>query len=185
MSRRVVMTGGPGAGKTALLTALEARGYPYVPDTARSIIQDRLRRGLSPRPSPEEFAREILRLDVERYRGAPSTGGWCFFDRGILDALGMLDDLGLLAPGEVDEYVRLYPYAPTVFVLPPWPEIYRTDRERDQTFDESIRVHDRLRQWYLRCGYALVEVPRATVAERCAFVLDELERPERETSSSP
>ncbi|HSQ61108.1 MAG TPA: AAA family ATPase [Acidobacteriota bacterium] len=176
MSHRVVVTGGPGAGKTALLTALEARGYPYVPETARAVIQERLRRGLSPRPAPEEFAREILRVDLERYRDAPPDGGWCFFDRGILDALGMLDQLGLLTAAETDEYVRRYPYVPTVFMLPPWREIYRMDEERDQTFEESVRVHDELTRWYLRCGYALAEVPRASVADRCGFVLNELVR---------
>jgi predicted ATPase len=28
-----------------------------------------------------------------------------------------------------------------------------------------------LRRWYLRCGYAVVEVPRGTVEARCRFVL--------------
>ena len=46
---RIVITGAPGAGKTTLLLALQARGYTIVGDTARTIIQDRRRRGLSPR----------------------------------------------------------------------------------------------------------------------------------------
>jgi predicted ATPase len=61
-----------------------------------------------------------------------------------------------------------------VFVLPPWSEIYRTDAERDQTFTEAIRVHDTVREWYLRCGYDLVTVPHGPLAGRCKFVLNTL-----------
>ena len=62
---RIVITGAPGAGKTTLLLALQARGYTIVGDTARTIIQDRRRRGLSPRPDPYAFAQEALRMDIE------------------------------------------------------------------------------------------------------------------------
>jgi predicted ATPase len=59
---RILITGAPGGGKTTLLLALRARGYTIVGDTARTITQDRLRRGLSPRPDPYEFAQETLRM---------------------------------------------------------------------------------------------------------------------------
>jgi predicted ATPase len=52
---RIVITGGPGAGKTTLLLALQARRYTIVADSPRTIIQDRRRRGLSPRPNACPF----------------------------------------------------------------------------------------------------------------------------------
>ena len=61
-NRRVIFTGGPGAGKTTLLDALAGHGYACVHDSARAIIQDRLRRGLSARPDPAEFATVTLRM---------------------------------------------------------------------------------------------------------------------------
>jgi predicted ATPase len=173
--QRIVFTGGPGAGKTTLLDALAARGHPYVPESARAIIRDRKARGLSARPPPREFARQALRLDIERYRSVLPGSGRAFFDRAIPDALGLLDDLGLLSAEELARHLAAYPYFPKVFVLPPWRQIYRQDEERDQSFAESVRVHDRLRQWYERCGYELVSVPCATVEERCEFVLDALD----------
>jgi predicted ATPase len=64
---RIVITGGPDAGKTMLLLALQARGYTIGGDSPRTIIQDRRRRGLNPRPNAYEFAHEVLRMDIENF----------------------------------------------------------------------------------------------------------------------
>lgn len=56
-------------------------------------------------------------------------------------------------------------------MLPPWEQIYATDDERDQTYADAVRAFSLVCDWYRRCGYDLVEVPRAPVNERCAFVL--------------
>jgi predicted ATPase len=84
---RIVITGAPGAGKTTLLLALQARGYTIVGDSARTIIQDRRRRGQSPRPSAYEFTHEVLRVDIENFVHHAATPGHVFFDRSVLDAL--------------------------------------------------------------------------------------------------
>ena len=173
-NRRVIFTGGPGAGKTTLLTTLAGRGYACVHDSARAIIQDRVRRGLSARPEPPEFAAAILRMDIERYRQAPMEADFVFFDRAIPDALWMLNDLGLLSMAEAEQSVLDFPYFRQVFVAPPWEEIYTTDDERDQRFADSVRVHHRARDWYGALGFELIELPRVSVEQRCDFVLQRL-----------
>jgi predicted ATPase len=88
---RIVVTGAPGAGKTTLLLALQARGHPIASDSARSIIQDRRRRGLSPRPDPSAFSQETLRMDIENFARHASSQGHVFFERSVLDALCGID----------------------------------------------------------------------------------------------
>lgn len=173
-ARRVVLTGGPGAGKTVLLNELARRGYPVAGEAAREIIRRRNRQGLSPRPGPLEFASEILRSDLRQY-SAPETqeARLVFFDRGIPDALAMLDRLDQLSTRERQHYLTNYPYH-AVFILPPWREIYRLDPERDQTYSEAVEVHDRLQSWYAHCGYEPIAVPPASAEERCHFVLHQL-----------
>jgi len=61
-------------------------------------------------------------------------------------------------------------YRRRVFVAPPWPEIYVNDTERKQDFAEAVRSYDA----YRSCGYDLVTLPKSTVDERVAFVLDRL-----------
>jgi predicted ATPase len=169
----VVITGGPGAGKTTLLRELERRGFATVEDTPRAIIRSRRALGLSPRPSPLEFAEQVLRRDVELYE--QNTGqARTFFDRGVPDALAMVADA---APERRAELVALaadYPYHPVVFVLPPWEEIYITDDERDHTFAHAVRVCESLVAWYQLCGYHVASVPKLPVAERCDYVLSAL-----------
>lgn len=168
---RVVVTGGPGAGKTTLLAELAARGYATVAESARTIIAERLARGVTPRPDPVSFAREILRRDVEKYLNSPRTSEWVFFDRSLIDALGMLREASSLPAGELASMLASYPFHATVFVLPPWDSIYANDAERDQSFAAAVAVHHRVVQWYRSCGYALNEVPRLPVAQRAEHVL--------------
>jgi len=172
---RFVMTGGPGAGKTTILNALAERGYIYASESARAIIRERLASGLSPRPPLEHFASDILHMDVARYRETPVTEHPVFFDRGIVDALHMLDQQNTISRGQAEEYVRSFPYNEVVFLMPPWQEIYSTDSERDQTFCESVQVFEGLRKWYAEWGYKTIEVPRATIGQRVDFILQTVE----------
>ena len=106
---RFVMTGGPGAGKTTILHALAARGYRYTAESARAIIRERLASGLSPRPPLEQFGHEILPRDIARYRETRVTDHPVFFDRGIVDALGILHQQHAISMGEAEAYVRSFP----------------------------------------------------------------------------
>jgi predicted ATPase len=47
-----------------------------------------------------------------------------FFDRCVLDALGMLFQVGLRSPIELQALLREYAYFRTAFIFPPWDEIY-------------------------------------------------------------
>jgi predicted ATPase len=170
---RVVMTGGPGAGKTTLLLALRARGYLVVDETARAVIQSRRAKGLPSRPPPLEFARTVLSRDIEQYQAYPSDA-LVFFDRGVLDALGLLCEAAPSRQAEVEALASRYPYHRQVFFLPPWEDIFTNDDERDQTFADAVRVHERLIAWYCRWGYQVLEVPRLSVEERCEYVLHAL-----------
>jgi predicted ATPase len=160
----IAFTGGPGFGKTTTLSALETRGYKCVPESARAIIQERMRMGLPKRPPLREFAEWILRLDQVQYRRARKTPGPVFFDRGVIDALGSCHELGLSSVAGLQDILNDYPFH----------SFATTDDERDQTFEEAVAVDDAVRRWYGRCGIELIDVPCEDVHARCDFILARL-----------
>jgi predicted ATPase len=171
---RIVLTGGPGAGKSTVLEALRAQGYVIVDDMARALIRERKAKGLSPRPPPREFAEQILRADMENYDRVAGEPGCVFFERGVIDALGGMQQFEPLDDEALRARAARYRYDDPVFVLPPWQAIYTTDAERDHTFEHAVYVDGLIRHWYARRGFRIVDVPPAPVEERCAFVLRRL-----------
>ncbi|CAH1660677.1 MULTISPECIES: AAA family ATPase [unclassified Chelatococcus] len=172
--RFIVITGGPGAGKTTLIEALAAQGYATAPEAGRGIIQDQMAIDGQALPWRDKalFAEMMLAADLATYRKQPvDAEGPVFFDRGIPDIAGYLTLSGLAVPAHVERAIRLCRYNCTVFICPPWPEIYAGDTERKQSLGEAARTSEAMRVTYSRYGYRLTEVPRLTVAERVAFIL--------------
>ena len=172
----VVVTGGPGAGKTTLVEALRKRGYAVVPEAARAIIRDQVAiggRALHERDI-ELYAEITLTWDMRNHREATGLPGPVFFDRGLPDRVGYQIMRGLPVPPHVSAAVDLFRYHPVVFVAPPWPEIYVHDQERRHDWDHALRAYDVTVAGYTRAGYEPVTLPKVDVEARIGFVLDRL-----------
>ena len=174
---RVIITGAPGAGKTTLLAALAAFGHRTVPESARALIAERLDAGLSPRPDPDRFVREILQRDLVRCQQEPAGPGWVFFDRGLPESLAGAEAAGLIAPEQAARLRRAFAFHTTVFVPPPWAAIHVQDRERDQDFAEALAVHARVLACYRALGFAIEILPLAPPEARARHVLAVLGEP--------
>lgn len=173
----IVITGGPGSGKSAILHFLSRLGYKYINETGRGIIKDRISRGLTPRPSPGEFANQMFRSDYKNYIDNLETSGTVFFDRSFLDSASLIAETDKAQTSEVKEILETYRFNKNVFIAPPWEEIYCTDNERDQTYEESIVIYERLYKWYTLNGYDLIEFPKSDVDRRVKFLLEKIGQP--------
>lgn len=168
-----VITGGPGAGKTTVLLELERRGFRYAPEVARQIIQEQVRNGGKALPwdDRELYTRLMLERSVHSYKEHTPALGPTFCDRGIPDTLGYARLIGLADDEAIRRACDQYRYAPCVFVAPPWEEIYGTDSERKQDFEEAERTCAVVAQIYQECGYELVELPRVAAEDRAEFIV--------------
>ena len=170
----IVITGGPGSGKSTLIDELALAGFAVAPESGRQVIKEQVAAGGSALPWADRrlFADTMLARDIETYRSLETAAGLVFFDRGILDVLGYLTLCGLPVPSHMTAAAARYRYHPRVFIAPPWPDIFTQDDERKQTLDEAERTYRVMARTYSDAGYELVELPRVSVEERARFVRD-------------
>ena len=168
----VILTGCSGGGKSALLSELARRGYSYVLEPGRQIVKEQL--AIHGRALPWKDLDHFLELALSRYifqfNSQPKTKDMIFFDRGIIDAV-QLD--GQQGP-HFDKAAKKFKYHPTVFMLPPWKEIYRSDKERKHSFEKAIEEYDQLLIKYKKYGYNIVTVPKESVSKRADMILSSL-----------
>ena len=167
-----MVTGGPGSGKSTLIDALAAAGVATSAEVGRRIIREQLAAGGRALPWDDERAFADLMLDGElaAHAAALARGTPIVLDRGIPDVVGFLRVSGLPVPPAIDAAARRTRYAPRVFLAPFWAEIYRHDPERRQPAEVAARTEAIMRETYAGYGYTLVELSRADVATRVAFV---------------
>jgi len=172
--RLFVITGGPGSGKSTLIAGLRDAGACVSEESGRRIIRDQTAIGGRALPSvdPLLFAEMMLAQDLQAHRIAQGSGRVVYFDRGVPDVLGYLRLTGIAVPAHMQRAASLFRYSRTIFIAPPWPEIYRHDEERKQSLQEAERTCEAMAEIYTACGYRLVELPRAPVKERVDFVLE-------------
>lgn len=175
--RFIVVTGGPGSGKSTLIDALERAGFGRTQEAGRSIIQEQVAIGGSALPwlDPALFAEMMLEWEMRSYRVAEQQGGTIFFDRGVPDVAGYLRLMKLPVPEHVKKATEIFCYHARVLIAPPWEEIFRQDRERKQDFGEAVRTYEALASTYQELGYQLVELPSTGVESRVQFVLQMLD----------
>lgn len=169
----IVITGGPGAGKTTLISALAARGFATAPEVGRAIIRHQQAIGGSALPwaNAEIFAELMLSWDMRSYEELSAAAKLVFFDRGIPDVIGYLTLIGRPVPMHLRTAAEQCRYRGQVFICPPWREIFTNDRERRQDFGEAERTFDAISQTYATLGYDLIKIPKTGIEQRVAFVL--------------
>lgn len=167
-----VVTGGPGAGKTSLITEFARRGFHTIPESGRAIIREELASGGDALPWADRmaYAERMLERDLRAYRAALALSGPVIFDRGIPDVLGYLTLCGLPIPAEVAEAAKAMPYNRRVFLAPFWEVIFEQDAERTQTPEDAEATCSVMRETYVVLGYEIVELPRTDVSTRADLV---------------
>jgi predicted ATPase len=158
-------------GKTTLIRHLQAMGERVVEETARAVIRQQVETGGQGVPwlDNDLYVSLCVTRDTAIFDAMADESGRVFFDRGIIDSHGAN---GTIPSPEVVEAVRTRRYNACVFIFPPWREIYETDAERRQDWQEAERTFEIIRQHLPTLGYEPVVVPKGSVADRAAFVLE-------------
>ncbi len=172
----IVITGGPGTGKTTIIDALIEQGYACFPEISRQVTLEAKKQGIEQLflEKPLLFSELLLEGRRKQHQQAlVDQAEIVFMDRGIPDILAYMHYIGDSYPAFFDHACREHQYG-KVFVLPPWEDIYESDEARYENFEQAKLIFDHLLETYQKYGYKLIEVPRGTVEERIAFILNQL-----------
>ena len=178
--KRIVISGGPGAGKTALVEGLKIKGYTTVAEYSRTLIEIAKKEGKSRYflSDPIEFSEALFlgrkkQFELLNDKSIDLHTPYVFFDRGIHDIYAYLKAIGQESKSWYDR-ISEYQYD-LVFLLTPWEAIYRQDEQRAETFEEASNYFSFIEATY-RDAHKVICIPQRSVAERIAFVKDTLKQ---------
>lgn len=172
-----VISGGPGAGKTTLIEALEKRGFKVVHEVARQILQEQIKSGgdATHWKNQVKYRDLMLSRSIETFMQITEQTQPVFFDRGIPELWGYSRFIKADMPDSLYDAIQLFRYNQKVFITPPWQEIYQHDAERKLSWQEAVDTYHRVINSYEESGYRIIEIPKSTVDERIDFILQEVE----------
>ncbi len=176
MQQKIVIIGGPGTGKSTVLQELMDRDYFCMQEVSREVTLEAQKKGIEQLflKDPLLFSAMLLEGRERQYLEAVvSNADTVFFDRGIPDVHAYLNYISVTFPKVYLDKSNKYKYD-KVFMMPPWEEIYITDSERYESFEQSLAIHNHLKRSYEDVGYNIIEVPFGSVKERTEFILSHL-----------
>lgn len=173
MPRRYVLTGAPGSGKTALLSALRHRGHVVVEEAATDVIARQQAHGIDEPWLHGDFVDLIVRLQRRRQMTAVPNTLVQFYDQSPLCTVALARYLALpITPVLAQEVARVLAepvYQPTVFFVRPLGFIEPTAARRI-SYADSLAFEELHEAVYREHGFDLVDVPASELLNRVAIV---------------
>ena len=177
--KRIVITGGPGCGKSSVLAELGRRGCLVMPETFRWLKVlaevESFKAEALPQIDGQDFLRRLLAF--QRYtEDEESSDQFCFYDRSTLDLVaytcfysaslslsGTSDSIPLL-----DKYARRFAKEIHKAFLISLPQVsIEHDWLRQNSLEESILIEKQLRETYAQYGVELIALGRGAIPALC------------------
>jgi predicted ATPase len=154
-TKRIVISGGPGSGKTTLVSELEQQGHCCMHEISRDVILEAQKEGIAQLflENPLLFSQKLMEGRLKQYHETPlSSIPFLFYDRGMPDVTAYMD--------------YIHSHYPTNFS-----ETCMNNRY-DSIFSEKIYHY--LLKGYQNYGYHVYEVPVGSIENRIHYILSKL-----------
>ena len=168
--RRFIITGAPGAGKTAIIRQLELDGFSVVEEAATDVIAAAHARGIAEPWRNPSFIDEIADLQQQRQvRAALQPDEIQFHDRSVVCTAALAIYLGYPfsanLTSELDRIERHAIYQNRVFFIKNLGFIIPTEARRI-SYEETVRFESIHEETYRRFGFELVYIRPVSLSER-------------------
>jgi len=172
--RRFIITGAPGAGKTAIIRQLELDGFSVVEEAATDVIAAAQANGTVQPWTHPSFIDRIANLQRDRQiRASYQPDEVQFHDRCIVCTAALAVHLGYpfssVLAGELERVKKEAIYENRVFFIRNLGFVTPTEARRI-SFEDTLRFEKTHEETYRNFGFELIPVERGSLAERVSIV---------------
>jgi predicted ATPase len=172
--KRFIVTGAPGAGKTAIIRRLELDGFGVVEEAATDVIALAQSQGVPEPWKNPSFIDSVVGLQKQRQiRVSSLPDDIQFHDRSVMCTAALAGYLGYAISTALDsELERIRHegiFQKTVFFVRNLGFVTPTEARRI-SFEEALRFERIHEEIYAKCGFEIVSVVPGTVLERVAAI---------------
>jgi predicted ATPase len=172
--RRFIITGAPGAGKTAIIRQLELDGFSVVEEAATDVIAAAHARGTDELWRHPSFIDAIANLQKERQiRTSNQPDEIQFHDRSVVCTAALAVWLGYpyspFLTSELERVKKEGIYQSRVFFIRNLGFVKPTEARRI-SFEETVRFEKVHEETYRDFGFELISVEPASLAERVRII---------------
>ncbi|MBS0223887.1 MAG: AAA family ATPase [Proteobacteria bacterium] len=173
--RRFILTGTPGAGKTAILRQLEFEGFGVVEEAATDVIALEQAKGVAePWADPGFIDKVVLLQEVRAARGHRLPDQVQFHDRSPICTAALAQFLGYAASDQLPRALRHIeterPYERRVFFIRS-PGFVTPTEARRISAEEALHFEMLHERTYVAHGFDLIPVAPGSVVDRVAAIL--------------
>jgi predicted ATPase len=168
--KRYILTGPPGAGKTAILRQLELDGFSVVEEAATDLIALWQANGIAEPWTGPEFIAAIVHLQQARERRASGLPDPVqFHDRSVICTAALADYLGFRRPPclleELQRLKEQHVFERTVLFVRNLGFVTPTGARRI-SYEETVRFEKLHEDAYREFGFDIASIAPASVANR-------------------
>ena len=174
MVKKIIITGGPGTGKTSLIEELRKNDFKCFDEISREITLKYREKGIEQLflSDPNLFSQELLNGRIQQFNNSINLQANCvFFDRGIPDIIAYLNFKKADLSKKILKSIDKYRYD-MIFLLEPWEDIYTFDKIRYESFDQVITIDSYIKNTYKEFGYNPIIVPKDNIRNRADFIIN-------------
>lgn len=170
---RYVLTGGPGVGKSEVINLLQQQGYQTIPEVWTLLFNEAKQNNnlkyFSAASNSVAFRKKLMKMQLS-FENKLDKKKSAFLDRSTVDVVAFGNIYNITMPQNITNIPKEDRYDLIFFIDPLPKNLYQKTELCSQ--EESLKIHQQLKEFYTDMGYPIVEVPFDSLKKRMAFILN-------------